>query len=330
MVGRPRGWSALLFGAAIVAGLVFAPKVGTAPAAPPPPAGKEIAVTFDDLPMAGPAVGLRRMRAARDQLLRSAAAHRMPLVGFVNEEQLYLAGEVDARIALLQSWVDAGQELGNHTFSHPSLQETPLRDYEEDVVRGETVTRRILAAKGWKLRYFRHPFLRTGPTLEVRAAFEEFLRARGYTVAPVTVDTNDYVFAAIYADRRTRGDRPTMRRVREAYLRYTAEMFDFCEAVSTRLFGRQIRQVFLLHANELNADCLDELARLQERRGYRFVPLERALADPAYASPDRYAGPVGATWLYRWDVTRGKQIDWRKEPGVPAFVQELFDRRSRR
>ena len=38
---------------------------------------------------------------------------------------------------------------------------------------------------------------------------------------------------------------------------------------------------WLLHANVLNADCLDVLLFWLETRGYRFVSLEEAMNDPA-------------------------------------------------
>ena len=175
----------------------------------------------------------------------------------MNESKLYREGEVDARIALLRRWRDAGVVLGNHTFSHPSLHKTPLAMFEDDLVKGETATKMILAEKGQRLRWFRHPFLQTGPTKEVKAAFEEFLASRGYRVAPVTIDTNDWMFNSPFTDARERGDEPAAQRVRQAYLDYIVRMLDFYEDLERRLFGRAIRHVLLIHANELNADAID-------------------------------------------------------------------------
>src|SRR5262249_26847884 len=143
-------------------------------------------------------------------------------------------GEIDERIAILKLWLDAGFELGNHTFSHPSLQTTPLPVFEEDLIRGETVTRMLLEQKGMKLRYFRHPFLHTGPTLEVRSAFEKFLAGRGYTVAPVTFDDADYMFNTVYLKARRGGDRVLAERISAAYLEHMRTMFDFFEKLSVQ------------------------------------------------------------------------------------------------
>ena len=97
----------------------------------------------------------------------------------------------------------------------------------EDLVRGETVTRMLLAERGRRLRYFRHPFLFTGETPEYKKGLADFLAARGYTVAPVTVDDNDYVFADVYYKAKKRGDAETARRVAAAYVPYMEGVFDF-------------------------------------------------------------------------------------------------------
>src|ERR1700754_994716 len=158
--------------------------------------GRQVAVTFDDLP--APQGELEDMRGITSRLLASLKRNGVPVVGFVNERKLYRRGEVDERTELLRAWLEAGEELGNHTFSHISLRRAPLAEYEEDVVRGETVTRMLLEERGMKLRYFRHPFLWTGETPEYKEGLAKFLASRGYTVAPVTIDNDADVFADAY------------------------------------------------------------------------------------------------------------------------------------
>jgi peptidoglycan/xylan/chitin deacetylase (PgdA/CDA1 family) len=288
------------------------------------PAVREIAITFDDLPLGGADLGLARIRAANEAILATLRKGSVPAVGFVNERKLFIPGEMDARTAILQSWLDAGAELGNHTFSHPSFQETPLAAFQEDVIRGETVTRMLLERRGQKLRWFRHPFLRTGPNLEVRAAFEKFLAERGYTVAPVTVENSDYIYNAAYSQARTKGDQEAMRRIGEAYLQFTEAQLGFWENASREVVGRPIRHVLLLHANEVNADYFDDVLELLKRRGYRVISLEEALRDDAYRLPDTYAGRAGVSWPYRWAVSKGVKVDWRQEPEPPEWVQQLY------
>ena len=290
---------------------------------------REIAVTFDDLPMIRgnlpankSADATRRMTENNRRLLAIIAADKIPAVGFVNEGRLYSRGAEDAaRVETLRAWTDAGLELGNHTFSHISIDDSPLAAYQKDVIRGEKITKRLLAERGKKLRYFRHTQLRTGPTKEYKKGLADFLAARGYTVAPVTIDNNEYVFAAVYERALERGDTKTMKRVSDAYLEYMTEIFEFFEKLSVESLGYEVKQTLLLHANALNADYFDELVSMLKKRGYKFISLDDALKDKAYSLPEAQANK-GLSWLHRWRLAKGLKL--MEEPREPKFIAELY------
>lgn len=286
---------------------------------------RRMVLTFDDLPaQRAPHLPEERIAAITGGLLATLGEHRIPAVGFVNEDKLEIGGAVDpGRVRLLERWVEAGLELGNHTYSHLDLHRVPVVEFERDVVRGEAVTRPLLTARGEELRWFRHPFLHSGRDLETKRKVEAFLAGRGYRVAPVTVDNSEWIFACAYDEALDRGDAALRDRLAAAYLDYMERMVVFYEGQSRELLGREIPQVLLLHANALNADHLDALVRSLVRRGYRFIALDEALEDPAYASPDTYTGPGGITWLHRWAITRGAdRAGFRGEPTTPGWVEE--------
>ena len=246
----------------------------------------------------------------------------MPAIGFVNEGKLAEGRDQTAqRTALLEQWLEAGLDLGNHTYSHRSFYHTPLAVYQADVLRGERVTRRLLERRGRRLRYFRHPFLNTGPNLQAKEAFERFLGEHGYTIAPVTLDNDEWIYSGAYVNASVQGDSAAMRRIGADYMRYMEETFVYFEHLSRELLGREPAQVLLLHANALNAEYLDELAAMMKRRGYRFVTLDAALADPAYRNADRYTGRSGLSWLERWSITRGRHP--APTPAVPQWVRSI-------
>jgi len=279
-----------------------------------------VAFTFDDLP-AVRFSSVAEAEAITVKLLGHLRALGIPAIGFVNEGKLHAAPEVSGQLtALLEAWLDAGFELGNHTYSHMRLFNNPLEQVQADVLRGERQTRRLLTARGLRPRYFRHPTLNTGPDLETKEAFERFLTVHGYLVAPVTIDNDEYLYALAYDRTRARGDSGVVGRLRADYVRYMEETFRFYEALSDSLLGRQPAQVLLLHANALNADVLPALAAMAAGRGYRFVSLEEALRDPAYGLPDRYVGSRGPSWLVRWALTRGRRP--AEPPGIPAWVRD--------
>jgi peptidoglycan/xylan/chitin deacetylase (PgdA/CDA1 family) len=286
---------------------------------------RKVAITFDDLPGVSSLPPESSWAEITEKLLATFKQEKLPIVGFVNENKLYRNDQLDpARLAVLNAWLAAGLELGNHTYSHGSLNSTPLADFEADVLRGEKVTRGLLAQQRKQLRYFRHPFLHTGRSVETRNQFLSFLTAHGYTVAPVTIDNSDWIFARAYDSARDAKDAAAMKQVAAAYVPYTEAKFAYYEQQSRKLFGRDIKQVLLVHANTINADHFPEIVAMLRKRGYKFITLQEALSDKAYAAPDTYAGPAGISWLDRWALTRGVANNFfQGEPRTPAFVLQL-------
>jgi hypothetical protein len=101
-------------------------------------------------------------------------------------------------------------------------------------------------------------------------------------------------------------------------------IFSFFEKLSADALGYEVRQVLLLHANELNADHFEDLVSMMKRRGYSFVSLEEALKDEAYRLPDAQT-TRGLSWIHRWMLAKGMKM--RPEPREPEFITEMFNAR---
>ncbi len=284
---------------------------------------RAVAVTIDDLPLQSN-YDLTTSRALTAKLLQTLTAHRIPAIGFVNEGKLHSNNdrELEARTGLLNMWLDAGMDLGNHTYSHLRYYNATLDEMQTDTLRGEAVTKRLLAERGKTLRYFRHPTLNTGKDLAAKEAFEKFLASHGYTVAPVTIDNSEWLFASEYAKARQRCDAALMKKVADAYVPYMEEVFAFYERLSRDTVGYEVKQTLLIHANALNAEHFGAVVAMLKRRGYQFISLDEALTDKAYSLPDTYTGPVGISWLQRWVISKGGQM--RPEPELPP-VMKAFD-----
>ncbi|MDQ3322162.1 MAG: polysaccharide deacetylase family protein [Acidobacteriota bacterium] len=280
-----------------------------------------IAVTIDDLPV----VSTRRDLKSRQEITRKLVAHitkaKVPAIGFVNENKLYRQNErSEAEIDLLRQWLGANLELGNHTFSHLSLHDNPLEKYQAEILKGEIVTKELLAAKNQKIRYFRHPYLWTGLSLEIKNDLSLFLTEHDYTIAPVTIDNSDWIFASAYDKAFDKNDKKLMRQIGAAYVPYLEAKMDYWERQSVKLFGREIKQILLLHANFINSDYFDDIARMLKKRSYKFVTLENALTDEAYKLPDTFVRRNGISWLHRWALAKGRENILPDEPKTPDFV----------
>ncbi|GAB3329851.1 polysaccharide deacetylase family protein [Larkinella ripae] len=293
-------------------------------------AQKKMVITVDDLP------GVTQYYRTPDGLLRMNqrlvghfTAHRVPAIGFVVSKWLYQNGVPSPKqVDVLNVWLDAGLELGNHTFSHKDFTVITTQEYFDEVVGGEKITKQLVEARGQSFRFFRHPFLRRGETAAKKDSLERFLVRRQYREAPVTVDNYDFLFSQAYDNALLKGDSASAAEVGRQYLAYMTAYVRYYEAQSDSLFGRPIPQTLLTHANTINAAYMGELLNRLEQSGYTFISLEEALKDEAYRSKDGYVGKGGISWMHRWALTQGKKGAFFKgEPEVPEPVTRLAEGR---
>lgn len=289
-------------------------------------AQKKIAITVDDLPTVS---RVYRSPTSQRQLTQALLANfkkfHVPAIGFVIGHFLQTNAQPDSgQLALLKLWQQAGLELGNHTFAHNDYNLVSFEQLKADVIAGEGLTKKLAKANGQPFRYFRHPYLRRGDTKAKKDSLEAFLRERGYREAPVTVDNSDWLFSQAYDHALLQHNTSQASEVGRNYLTHMADYVAYYEAQSDSLFGRQIPQILLMHANTINADYSEKLLSLLKERGYTFISLDEALLDPAYQSRDEYAGKGGISWLHRWALTRGKKGTFFKgEPNIPPFIEAL-------
>jgi len=280
-------------------------------------------LTFDDLPMAaGQQPTVEQVTTVTKLILSTLHKHHATATGFLNEAKVHI-GDDAARAEVVELWLKEGHTLGNHTYSHPDFDTMTLAEFTNDAEKGEVLLNQLLPKYHQKQRFFRFPFNHAGDTAEKKSGFEKWLAANHYEIATCTVENADWVFAAAYDKALASHDEQSAEKIRASYIEYTDAMLPFFEKASRDVFGREFPQVFLLHANRLNAASLDELLTHTEQRGYKFVTLAKAQSDAAYRTPDNYVGPYGAVWIYRWAAALGKKVSGREEPEVPKWVEDF-------
>jgi peptidoglycan/xylan/chitin deacetylase (PgdA/CDA1 family) len=283
---------------------------------------RQIAVTIDDLPIVSPRKDLKVRQEITKKLLKHIKKAKVPAIGFVNERKLYDKDNkrVEAEVDLLRMWLDNGFELGNHTFSHVNIADVSLDKYKAEILQGEIITKELLEAKSLKMQYFRHPYLWTGLSLDIKKDLGIFLGEHNYTIAPVSIDNADYIFAAAYENAFAKNDKKLMKQIGEAYTPYLNAKMDYWERQSVKLFNREIKQILLLHANFINSDYFDDIAKMLKKRSYKFITMEESLKDEAYNLPDNFVRRNGISWLHRWALDKGREFILPGEPNVPEFV----------
>jgi peptidoglycan/xylan/chitin deacetylase (PgdA/CDA1 family) len=289
---------------------------------------KQVCFSYDDLPVVSYGISdTGYQKYLMDKLILSLRRNKIPAIGFVNEGKLFGDKGVNQfQVELLKSWVSAGLDLGNHTYSHPDYNSASFNDFTRDVLKGETISKEIAKSMGKSIRYFRHPFLHVGTTKAKADSLESFLRVNGYLPAPVTIDNDDYLFALAYKRAIANEDSSLSLKIGHDYIIYMENKLRFYEKQAKILFGRDINQILLLHASKLNSDYVDSLAVMFRNNHYIFVSMDEALKDKAYQSEITCFGNWGISWIDKWALSQGKKgVFFKDEPVTPDYIRKLSE-----
>jgi peptidoglycan/xylan/chitin deacetylase (PgdA/CDA1 family) len=251
-----------------------------------------VALTFDDLPAAGALPsGKTRSEIAETLADELKANHLTGTYGFVNASKL--ENNPDAQRAL-HIWLDAGMNIGSHTWSHMSLTANTAEAFDGDVAQNEPALAQYGEMHDW--HWFRYPFLWEGDTLEKRRAVRSYLSAHGYRVAQVTLDFEDYAWNDAYARCSASNDAAAIAWLKQSYLETAAEYITLGREEQQIAFGHEVPNVMLLHATAFTTFMLPDLLDFLRSQGFSFAGLAQVESDPAYAQdPDaglKYGGTL--------------------------------------
>lgn len=286
----------------------------------------KVCISFDDIPVVSynitdPVL----LENLFNNLTSKLTNYQIPAIGFVNELKLYENDVlVDSRIALLNDWINKGFDLGNHTFSHRDYNADNLTTFSQDIIKGGIVSGEILKTANKKLTYFRHPYLHVGNSKAKADSLTSFLTTLGYIIAPVTLDNDDYLFAAAYEKSMILNDSTLMLRIGHDYIAHTEKKLMYYEKQAQNLFGRNPNHILLLHPSFLNSFYLDSLVILFINHGYDFISIDRALEDKVYEFEVTRFGNWGISWIDRWALSMGKKGDFfKEEPTIPDYITKM-------
>jgi len=261
---------------------------------------QKVAITFDDLPLNGDLPpGVTRVQIARDTLAVLKSRHVPPVYGFVNAKKL--EGNPDAAEAL-KAWA-AEEPVANHTYGHLNLNENPAEAFEREIDENEPALE-LLAGKDANWHWLRYPFLHEGETVEKRRAVRAYLQERGYRVAQVTLDWEDYLWNSAYARCAAKNDAKSIAWLRSSYLDFEASYLDLGRDLAKLVYGHDINHVLLLHLGAFSSTILPDALDLLKKKGFTPVTLEEAQSDPVYEGDPDVGSKYGGTLLELWIEAR--------------------------
>lgn len=263
---------------------------------------RPLLVTVDDLPLATGWLHTdpQERAAITRQLLGTLERHGIHAVGLVTWSNV--RGPDD--LALLALWLEAGHELGNHSFSHPDYNRTDADAYVADMERGRAELAGFLEPFDRTPRFFRFPQLHEGDTAAKLAAMREYLERSGQRNLPVTIDNPDYAFAEPWVQAQREGDAQALNAIGEEFQAALRLAVRHHERSGDALYGRPLPQILLLHATAVGAAQWDALFDWLERTGHRFAVADSVLADPVFEESHAFVGIKGYGLWDRFSVER--------------------------
>ena len=261
---------------------------------------QQVAITFDDLPLHDDLPPNERRLQVAQQILSTIQREHLPAVyGFINAIDME---DDPSLIDVLKAWRDAGQPLGNHTYSHIGLNKQTPTQFIADIRKNEPTLISLAGNSDW--RYLRYPYLWEGATLAKRHAVRDWLFAHNYKVAQVTMNFDDYLWNAPYARCSEQHNQAAIASLEKSYLAAADRGIEIARQTSQALYGRDIPYVLLLHIGAFDARVFPQLVQLLRSRGFTFVTLQQAQQDPAYAHDPNQALEHGGTLQHQEYVAR--------------------------
>src|ERR1022692_424587 len=273
-------------------------------------AAQKLALTMDDLPQNGALPpGVTRAETTKNVLAILKKRHVPPVYGFVNAKKL--EGSADGAEAL-KLWA-AAEPVGNHTYAHMDLEQNTAEAFEREIEEDEPALELLAKADDW--RWLRYPSLHEGDTVEKRRAVRAYLKGRGYRIAQVTLDWEDYLWNFAYARCAAKNDKKSIEWLRSSYLNTASAFLDLGRAQAKLIYGHEINYVLLMHLGAFSSTILPEALDLLRKKGFKLVTLEEAESDAAYeGDPDVDLHDAG-TLLDQW--MQVKQIKYPEHAEKP-------------
>lgn len=285
-------------------------------------AQRHVSITIDDVPN----VHLYAASGNSSGLLHKLDSLNVPVAIFINEGNLKQNNAFERNKALLQSWISRKYvTVGNHSYSHPNYGEIGFEKFTEEILKGEELTKKMAAAAGKKLEYFRFPFNGGGKDSTEHARMERFLADHHYQSTPFTVESEDWLYTQLYEKALKDGKPEEARAIGNRYVDLSLRLFDYFDQLAVTVTGKPVPQIYLCHDNRLNTDFLPLLVQKLKEKKYRFVSLANAMGHPAYKLPVYYHGNGGFSWVYRGmkDIEK-RRAAMRGEPSDPE-TQKAYE-----
>lgn len=280
-------------------------------------AAQEIALTFDDAPIAD---GLYYTGVARTETLIAKLKNKnVPQAAF-----FCISSRIDsAGRVRLRRYAEAGHIIANHSHTHTRFQQLGAAGYIQDIFKADAILHELPGFKPW----FRFPFLDEGRTLADRDAIRKALRERGYFNGYVTVDNYDWYFDRLFQTALREKKKVDYEKLQQLYLEHLWQSLVFYDQMALAALGRSPKHVLLLHENDLAALFVDSLINFLRAKGWKIISPEEAYKDPIAATiPDVLLNNQGRVAALA--KAKGYTGKFSQDSEGTEFLEKLFEQQQ--
>lgn len=237
-----------------------------------------LALTCDDAPTILGVPGLIAPDARRLDAVRMALKDR----GVASCVAFVIGRVATDGVDALQRWLDAGYELGNHTFDHLAAGSVEPASFLDNVAACDRLLESLGGFADGRLRYFRFPFLDRGSNPESRRRIAAGLRDMNYVTVPGTVDFNDHLYEAPLARAAASGNAARISAVEERYLRAARRCLSHHAAWAGGGAAEPLIHIGLFHAGPISSRVLPRLLGNLSASRVEWCAVADALNHPVY------------------------------------------------
>lgn len=239
-----------------------------------PSFAKEIALSFDDAP-GDPSPFFSPVQRTDELIKKLKTLNIPPVIIFANPCK---GGDVAQQVAQMRKFKDEGHIIGNHTCTHPRLDEVGYDSYTSDILEGEKHLAGLLTSP----KLFRYPFFNEGKDVAVRDKVRAWLKANNYRNVSASIDNDDTMFAAKLHQAYAKGRKIDQAKLKKVFVDHVVTGAEFFEKKAKEVLGRSPKHIVLLHQKDATVLFLEDLVKELRARGWKIIDANEALKDPLY------------------------------------------------
>lgn len=151
-------------------------------------------------------------------------------------------------IPQLKKYVDAGFLVGNHTCTHPRLDNVGFMQFSKDAAKADT----LLGPLYKDQKFFRYPFLNESKDEKLRDQMRDWLKANQYQNGMVSIDNDEYIFSWAINKAKVSGKKIDYKKIEALFLKHLIGAVEFYEQLAVKDAYKD--KLYLEHPKTLYAD----------------------------------------------------------------------------